>query len=290
MTDITANDFDLLDNIYDRNVTRFGFLLDFEINNVFLGLDIVLIFNMYISHYKLWLMIKREKRKRGHDMVKNLLASYSIIVPLVFTVLSTYLNILTRYSHPPWIISGHWFCISVEGFCHTSIVYIGGFSLFVAATKYLFIVHHVRAKDFGEAKAIKILTFSHFIFPLVMALLNSSSNGRIDQLFMVDHCWSFQGWRFNNPNMTTSEQVRSFFCMNREYDISDYFDENLKHTITQMLRVLCVCVKLTYLVLLSNVVETLLYSLIFKYLNRYSNVFIIRSFPENDVAPVWLQQ
>ena len=94
MTDITANNFDLLDRIYDRNVTRFGFLLDFGTNNVYLGLDIALILKMYISHYKLWLMIKREKKKKGHNLLNNLLACYSIIVPLVFTLISTYLPFL----------------------------------------------------------------------------------------------------------------------------------------------------------------------------------------------------
>ena len=71
--------------------------------------------------------------------------------------------------------------------------------------------------------------------------------------------------------MTNSEKVGSFFCMNREYDISDFFGENSKHTITQILRGMCGCVKLTYLVVLNNVVEMLLYCRIFKYLNRYSN-------------------
>ena len=181
---------------------------------------------------------------------------------------------MTRYSHPPWIISGHWFCIAFEGICHTSIVYIGGFSVFVAATKYVFIVHSAKAINFGEARAIKICKISHFTLPIIMAILNSISNGRIDQLFWVDHCWSFQGWRFNHMNMSNSEKIGTFFCLNREYDISDIFGENSKYIITQILRAICGCVKLIYLVFLNNVVEMFLYYRIFTYLNRYSNFFL----------------
>lgn len=144
--------------------------------------------------------------------------------------------------------------------------------MFLAATKYVFIVHITMAINFGEAKAIKICRISHFAFPIIMAVLNSISNGRIDQLFWIDHCWSYQGWRFTHQNMTNSEKIGNLFCMNREYEISDFYGHHSKYLITQTLRSLCAFVKVMYLLFLNNFLELIFYYLIFKYLNRYSNI------------------
>ena len=164
------------------------------------------------------------------------------------------------------------FEVIFEGFCHASIVYIGGFSIFISITKYVFIVHSAKAINFGEEKLKKIFLFAHLAFPIIMAGFNSISNGRIDQLFWVDHCWSFQGWRFTHLNMTISEKIGTLFCINREYDISDFFGQNSKYLITLVLRSLCGFVKITYLLVLNNVLELIFYCLIFRYLNRYSNI------------------
>ena len=133
-----------------------------------------------------------------------------------------------------------------------------------------------RVIQFGEARARKIFMISHLAFPVIMAVLNSLSNGRVDQLFWVDHCWSYRGWRFNHLNMTNVEKIGSFFCEHRQYDISDYFGEGSKQTITKILRALCGSVKVTYLVFLSNILELILYYRIFQYLNRYPNFFRVK--------------
>ena len=267
LTDSSINQLNFLDTSHYKNETRFNFLIDSETSNYFLGIDVFLNFPLCGSHYFLKSMINREKKK-GQNLVKHLLSCYAVIVPITFNLIGIYLNILTRYSHPPWIISGHWFCVAFEGFCHTAIVYIGGFSLFVAVIKYFFIVHSGKAINFGENKARKICLISHLVFPIIMGALNSISNGRVDQLFWIDHCWSHQGWRFNHLNMTNSEKIGTLFCINREYEISDIFGENLKDVITKFLRVVCGGVKVTYLIFLSNILEVIIYVLIFKYLNR----------------------
>ena len=273
MNDSALNQLDLLDRLYSRNETRFGYLLEPDSNASFLGIDIFAFFPICIFHQMVRIMVKREKRKQAQEIVADLLSCYTIIVPLTFTLISSYLNILTRYSHPPWIISGHWFCVSFEIFCHCSFIYIGGFSVAVAVSKYIFIVHSSWAIQFGEARIRKICLISHLVLPVVVALLNSFSNGRIDQLFWVDHCWSFRGWRFNHANATNVEKITSFCCTNRQYDITDSFGDGLRHAITTGLRVLCGSLKITYLVFLSNIVELFLYYRIFNYLNRYPNVF-----------------
>ena len=125
MTQLALNNLDLLDRFYDRNETRHSFMLSSEDNSWFLGTDVFLCFPLCFSHFWVRLMIKREQKvKKVKDLVKHLLLYYVIIVPMTFILLSLYLNILTRYQQPPWIISGHWFCQLFEGFCHASIVYL----------------------------------------------------------------------------------------------------------------------------------------------------------------------
>jgi hypothetical protein len=180
---------------------------------------------------------------------------------------SVYINILTRYSQTPWFISGHWFCVGFESFSHTSIVYIGGFSIFVAAKKYWFIVHNARAVKFGQRKAKKILFISHLLLPIILALLNAISNGKIDQIFWVDHCWSHET---DTKNITSSAagHIGDYFCANRHYELPEFFGESLRTLVTNSLRATCGTVKVFYFLFLSNILELFLYLLIFRYLNR----------------------
>jgi len=154
-----------------------------------------------------------------------------------------------------------------ELFSHASIVYIGGFSIFVAAKKYWFIVHNATAMNFGKHKAKKILLVSHILLPIILSLLNTISNGRIDQIFWVDHCWSHAADAINITSSAT-DKIEDYFCANRHYELPELFGESLRNLVTNSLRATCGTVKVFYFLFLSNILELFLYLLIFRYLNR----------------------
>ena len=251
----------------DSDKTRFGKLLSPLLSNIFLFTDIFFLLLLFYFHYLITLMIKRENRKKGQNLIKNLLRCYAVITPVAYFVIFCYINVLTRQSTPPSMLIGHWLCESFESVGHFTILYIGGFSLFAAGVKYWFIVHSASAIQFGEEKARKAFLISHFVIPFVLAGLNSASNGNIDQIFWVDHCWGHKR-DLEFKNNTISTKLGSLFCVNRQYEITNYFGDNVKSHITIGLRSICGSLKIFYFLFLSNIAEFLFYFLVFKYLNR----------------------
>ena len=253
--------------LLSKNETRLGYLLDPLVSNIFLGIDVVLLCLLCYFHYKIWRMVKREEKKKGQNLVKHLLKCYSVIVPITFCFTAVYINILTRYVYVPWAVSGYWFCLVFETFQHATIVYVGGFSVFVAGIKYWFIVHYAKANDFGEKCARKVFLITHLVIPFLIALLNSVSNGNIDQIFWVDHCWTYRT-DTENLNSTSIQKLENFFCVNREYGVSKEVGGTLGMVMEGCLRALCGGVKVFYLMLLSNMLELIAYALIVAYLIR----------------------
>ena len=253
---------------HENNKTRTEYHLSPETGYIFLVIEVALLVPMCFFHYLIWKMIKREKKKKKtQNLIKNLLSCYVFIVPITFLLVFVYINILTKYVNPPKLIRGHWFCAIFESLSHATIVYIGGFSVFVACIKYWFIVHSANAINFGEKLAKNIFLKLHLIIPTTLACLNSVSNGKIDQIFWVDHCWSYTT-SSENMNDDIYEKIRNLFCVSREYEITNFFGEKSKTVITTILRAICGSVKTFYLLFLSNLLEFTLYVLIFRYLNR----------------------
>ena len=251
-----------------QNSTTYDLLLRPLVHNTFLGIDIILIIPMLYFHLLKSAMLIRENKKKGQNLMKNLLEGYVWTIPISFVVIALYINVLTAFVEPPsrWI--GSWFCTIFELFGHVDIFYIGSFSLWAALIKYWFIVHNKKATNFGEAKARKILLIAHIVVPLIFSSLNSISNGRRDQIFWVDHCWGESKPPNHIAENTDSNPLEKLLCFDRNYTLPSYFDEGIANTVTKTLRVTCGGLKFFYFIFLSNMVEFLLYFLIFRYLNR----------------------
>ena len=214
------------------------------------------------------LMTKREaKVRKGQELIKELLQCYAVMVPITFIGASAYLDVMTRYLITPTVFNGFWFCVSFEVYVHVSTIYIGGFSLYVAALKYWRIVHNPTATSFGVHKARKVCFVLHLIIPIIISLLNSISNGKVDQIFSVDHCWSNES-RNNTTNHSAYDKIKSFVCIDRNYEMEAYFGQNVGNKIEVILRILCGSVKVFHVFLLSNLVELILYILMLRYLDK----------------------
>ena len=143
---------------------------------------------------------------------------------------------------------------------------MGAFSLFAAVVRYWFIVNNATAKNFGEEKASKIFAISYCVIPLIMAALNSISNGTIDQNMWVNQCWT-NITTLDNPTDSESESGNGVFCNDRQYDIEKYVGKEASNLIVPIMRAICGSVQLLYLAFFSNIAELVIYGLIFKYLN-----------------------
>lgn len=250
------------------NSTGSDLLLSHQAHYIFLGMDVTLIAPMIYFHFLMKSMLKRENKKKGQNLIKNLLVGYVGVIPFSFLAIAVYVNALTTYLKAPSSWIGPWFCIIFEIFGHIDIVYIGGFSLWAALIKYWFIVHNNKATKFGEAKARKILFVAHIMVPVILSFLNSISNGKTDQIFWVDHCWGPIKSNTSTEDRNGKTVVQNVFCVDRNYDLPIYFGESAANVVTKILRTTCGSLKLTYLFFLSNMIEFFLYFLIFRYLNR----------------------
>ena len=247
-------------------------LLDQNTSYVFLSIDIILLTILFYFHYLLYMMLKREDQKKSQDFMKDLLKSYILITPGTYLYIFAYINILTTRSEPPSHLIGHWFCDAFETVGHATIVYIGGFSVFVASMKYWFIIKYDVAMKYGESKARKVAFIAHLMIPLIMGILNSVSNGNRDQIFWIEHCWGFQGrYDTTTAGNEVSEKLANVFCLNNQYEeIDNFFGTNDTRAVaaTHTLRGICAGVKVFYIIFLSNGMELVIYGFVVKYLYR----------------------
>jgi hypothetical protein len=217
-------------------------------------------------------MVRRKDTKKQHVIIKNLLWCYSVIVPLTFLIVFIYINILLNHTYQPSEFIGEWFCFVYEYFAHWSGCYLGAFSLFTAGMRYWFIVENAKAKSFGEKKARAIIMATHLALPIVMAALNSVSNGNRDHIYVVNLCWAQPSHQPVNVSNSTADVVDddsvSFLCFNRRYEIAEYLGENASYYLEPMLRIICGSISVFYILFCSNMGEFLLYARIFSYLNK----------------------
>ena len=250
----------------DLNTTSQHYLSP-KLSNLFLIIDFTLLLQISYSHYMIKCMIRREKEKKGHAIIKSLLSCYAIIVPCVFIFCFTYVHVILRYASPPAQVLGHGFCYVYAIFAHSGGLYVGAFSLFTALIKYWFIVNNAHAKGVGEEKAKNVFAISYCIIPLVLAAFNAISTGNVDQVIWVNYCWRPLP-SFDTMNSSQHESKNDLFCADRQYDIEKYFGTTASNHFIPMLRLICGGVKLSYIVFFSNTAELAIYALIFKYLNR----------------------
>ena len=241
--------------------------LSYEWEMTFLIFDFTILIPVGYFHHLINCMIKREKEEKGHGLIKNLLDCYVIIVPFVFFTCMTYIHIILRYTSTPAHVFGDGFCYAYEIFAHSGGMYVGAFSLFTAIVKYWFIVCNAKSKHVGETKIRNIFTICYCTIPIIMATMNSLSNGNTDPVMWVNLCWRKTPTE-NAKNNLTIVADDDFFCNNKKYEIEDYVGATFSEYLTPVLRGTCRSVKILYAIFFSNIVELVIYFLIFRYLNR----------------------
>ena len=234
-----------------------------ELSNSFLMIDLFILFPVCYLHYMIRRMTKREKEEKGHSLIKNILKYYSNIVPVMFFCSFTYVHIILRYTKPPCKVFSAGFCYVYQILAHSGSIYVGGFSLFCAVVKYVFIVHNAKSREIGEEKIKTFFTLSYCIVPVVMATLNSLSHGSRDQMMWVNLCWGIEP-----SDMGGNDRNFDLFCIEKKYDTAQYVGIEAGAYLIPFQRVTCAGVNILYMLFLTNIVEFIVYARIFNYLNR----------------------
>ena len=150
--------------MFDRKETTKAINLSTATSSFFIILHITLLVPMWYLHYLIIIMVRKEEKKKRHVILKNTLICYAIIIPTSFFILTIYWNIVLIYTYPPFEVFGDWFCVAFQLFGYFGKLYIRGFSLFIAISKFWFIVCSNKARSFGEDRARTIiLTETEFL-------------------------------------------------------------------------------------------------------------------------------
>jgi hypothetical protein len=212
-------------------------------------------------------MIQREKLRKGYVLMQYLLFPYAIITPIVFLLANIYADILLAVDSPPSHFIGNYFCHGYEIFAHVSGMYVASFSLFAAVLKYWFIVNSTAAKRYGEEKLAGKFMMFYLMSPIIIAILNSLSNGNKDVLPWVNYCW---GNNRDSKNTETNEYelLNCFYCEKNQYLAENFLGIESSHFLISVLLTICSGIKILYMLLFTNIPEMFLYWSIFSHVNR----------------------
>ena len=82
MNDSSWNTSELHQAIIDMNETSEEYLLTTGLSSVFLATDLTFLIPNFYFHYLIIRMVSREKKKKAHILMKNVLRCYAVIVPV----------------------------------------------------------------------------------------------------------------------------------------------------------------------------------------------------------------
>ena len=241
-----------------------------ELSTTLFFLEIVFSSASFYLHYCLYRSTTRKHFRNKIFIIGKLLTCYSVIAPIITFYAFIYGNIFLTYNYPNSETLGTWFCYANKYVCHTTIMYFGAFTLFSGVMKYGFIVHNDKVKDFGEERVKHIVLNLHLVIPATMSALNVISTGNVDHMNGISRCWIEETFTSPAQNVTLLDTQSStdLFCQDRKYEVSQYLGEEAALYIEPILRTMCAGVSSFYILTTCNMVELVLYILLFKRLDR----------------------
>ena len=135
-------------------------------------------------------------------------------------------------------------------------IFSGYYNLTTELIKYYIkYVKSLRAKQFGEKKATVFFLVLHLVISIMASVLNLISSGNEDVIYWITRCWN-------------KEVSSDLFCLSHTFDTIKYFGEEIANIFNVILRSICGCLRIFNLVVFLNIAELILYTTIFKLINR----------------------
>ena len=134
--------------------------------------------------------------------------------------------------------------------------------------KYSFIVHNDKAERFGVERIKSKVLILHVVVPITMSALHVISTGNMDPMNGINRCWGNEASDTKNATVVGTHSSTDIFCQDRKYEVSEYVGEQLAEYIEPLLRTMCIGVSSFYIFTTCNMMELVLYFLLFKRLDR----------------------
>ena len=242
--------------------------LNSKLSKTLLALETVWMVGCFYLHYCLYRSTTRKDFRNKIFIIGKLLTCYSLLAPIAVSYGFMYGNIFLTYNYPNSENLGAWFCFTNEYVCHLTIMYLGAFTLFTAAMKYIFIVHNDKAERFGVERIKSKVLILHVVVPITMSALHVISTGNMDPMNGINRCWGNEASDTKNATVVGTHSSTDIFCQDRKYEVSEYVGEQLAEYIEPLLRTMCIGVSSFYIFTTCNMMELVLYFLLFKRLDR----------------------
>ena len=165
--------------------------------------------------------------------------------------------------------------IGIE-FCHVSMTFSIGndhrvlvHSLVMALFKYVHTVHSGFVANVGHKKINILIQSIAWIYILIQTTNHMVPQKGIDPIFWVNLCYGHddtKGYGYQVEN-TAWNRFKSYACLTDDYGLNTRFGAASSTTAT-FLHILCFVSLVSGLIVFSNVVDTVLYYKLYKYINR----------------------
>jgi hypothetical protein len=213
-------------------------------------------------------MVHREQVKKEDTIMSKVLKYYSALLPISILFLVLSVNVAMSFVYPVSQEFGEWYCNSFQLLGHISVVYLGILSTITATIRYKYFKKHQVDTPVVKERQKKVFLILHLVTPTIVSILNFSLIGERDNTFWVNHCWGHNDGEVQENETTILYQIAEKMCYNKEYNVESYVGTTAANIIEPLLRVACGGTALFYLVYMSNIVEIIIYSVIFRHVDR----------------------
>ena len=134
-------------------------------------------------------------------------------------------------------------------------------SLAVVAVKYIIIVHHIKARVYGNEKIQRIVSIIYFAFPLGLAIIQVITND-YDSYKAVNNCLGLE-----RKNISQQSSFQKIFLCNSKESNDALLSEN--YTVNFVRQSVCVVHSALTYIINSNLPEGYIYYKIFAKMKRY---------------------
>ena len=201
------------------------------------------------------MVCKREKSKSWQIDI-----SHAVVMTIAFTVRIPFMAV--SYLSPNIFADiGSWMCYIFAFVFSFGVNSVASHSLIVAILKYVFIVHTMKARSFGEDKMKRLFLFINFLLPLILAI-NFMIISNVRESGNLKTCF--------NPSIEEdipydAEPYNPYYMFG--YAIATFAQE--KSLIFYLQLALGIFQTIATLATGTNIVEAVFYFLIFKAMKRY---------------------
>ena len=218
---------------------------------------LIFVIGLFIQLKTIYVCWKDREGKTWHI---HMLHSIAVTIAFAFAIsFRTVTQAIPNLS----VYTGDWFCYLATFITIYGHVIITFNSLLIASMKYWFIIHHKKALEFGELKAIKAFFILDLTLPFVLAITSCLTTD-IEQFSELVNCFGMTEQEEKQYN-TSEKDMQKFFLCNLNMTDADISDEYTLYILKQ-----CVCILKTVIIMAiqTNVAEAFLYYKIFRMMKR----------------------